>query len=75
MAKETHIKTDKNPVSPGVLGSYLDFHIVVAKDRRVHPTQTPNFLALQLHFLLMSDSMSFHESEVMDDRYISRGNA
>ena len=24
MAKETHIKTDKNPLSAGVLGSYQD---------------------------------------------------
>jgi hypothetical protein len=23
MAKETHIKTDKNPLSAGVLGSYI----------------------------------------------------
>jgi hypothetical protein len=35
----------------------------------------PMILALQLHFLPMSESMSFHESEVMDDRCISRGDA
>ena len=29
MAKETHIKTDKNPLSAGVLGSYDLFLIVV----------------------------------------------
>jgi len=27
MAKETHIKTDKNPLSAGVLGSYVDLMI------------------------------------------------
>lgn len=32
-------------------------------------------LALQLHFLPTSESMSFHESEVMDGRCISRGDA
>ncbi len=32
-------------------------------------------LALQLHFLLTSESMGFHDSEVMDDRFIDRGDA
>jgi len=32
-------------------------------------------LALQLHFLLVSESMGLHDSEVMDDRFNNRGNA
>ena len=32
-------------------------------------------LALQLHFLLTSESMGNHDSEVMDDRCIDRGDA
>ena len=34
-----------------------------------------NDLALQLHFLLTSESKSNHDSEVMDDRCINRGDA
>ncbi len=32
-------------------------------------------LALQLRFLLVSESMGLHDSEVMDDRCIDRGDA
>jgi hypothetical protein len=42
MAKETHIKTDKNPLSAGVLGSYhkrpLSFSFVAASLRPVYCT-------------------------------------
>ena len=32
MAKETHIKTDKNPLLDGVLGSYFKSNIFVERD-------------------------------------------
>jgi hypothetical protein len=53
----------------------LPFALIFFVVRSIREKRKRVALALQLRFLLTSESMSFHDSEVMDDRCIDRGDA